>query len=456
MLIASALFAIALHTLPAPPDAIRAPLVQTDDCGAWQDCRDRAAAAAAGGDFERFHNLAWRAVQKGPKNDPVLLTMLARAQSLSGRPHDALVMLQRLAAMGVVTDAAESEDFRRVRALPAWKDWQAQLSGAGTPEAPAGTPDSPAKPMAPSKPAAPEKPASGDAATPAAKGTSSAADAVRFTTLPFTPTGLAYDAVSNRFIVGDRLEQKLIVIGERSRRLANLTGAESGGFGRVEAIAIDVREGDLWVASTPEGEAATGKLHKLQLISGRLLAQVELPEDAAGGRLTDIEVTGPGDVLALDSAGRRLFRLSPGSKDVALVSRLDVADPVSIAPAPDNVVYVAGSGGLSRLAGADVRAVKAAGKIDLSGLAWIRWRHGRLIAVQRSSGGLHRIIRIRLDARGRTATRVEVLEDEVPMAGPTSIAMTDDALYYLARDTRYSGSEGMDLIIRRIRLGNGP
>ncbi len=45
----------------------------------------------------RFTISAWRAIQKGPKNDPALMLMLARAQSLSGRPGDALVMLERLA-----------------------------------------------------------------------------------------------------------------------------------------------------------------------------------------------------------------------------------------------------------------------------------------------------------------------------------------------------------------------
>ena len=88
-------------------------------------CRQLALDAAARQDFNAFHDLAWRALQAGPKNDPALMTMLARAQSLSGRPHDALVMLQRLAAMGVVTDAATSDDFERVRALPAWAELEA-------------------------------------------------------------------------------------------------------------------------------------------------------------------------------------------------------------------------------------------------------------------------------------------------------------------------------------------
>jgi hypothetical protein len=91
------------------------------ECESWQRCRALALEAAERREYEVFHDLAWRAVQKGPKNDADLMTMLARAQSLSGRPHDALVMLHRLAAMGIATDAATSEDFRRVRSLAGWE-----------------------------------------------------------------------------------------------------------------------------------------------------------------------------------------------------------------------------------------------------------------------------------------------------------------------------------------------
>src|SRR5438876_12159828 len=68
-------------------------------CTEWRDCRQLALAAAERGEYETFHDLAWRAVQAGPPKDPALMYLLARAQSLSGRPHDALVTLQRLPEM---------------------------------------------------------------------------------------------------------------------------------------------------------------------------------------------------------------------------------------------------------------------------------------------------------------------------------------------------------------------
>jgi hypothetical protein len=431
------------------------------DCGDWQDCRDRAITARDQGDFERFHDLAWRAVQKGPRNDGALLTLLARAQSVSGRPHDALVMLHRLAAMNVTTDAAESEDFRRVRALPGWADLRARIGDATALAAdkPAADKASPAASSKTATAAVPKTdPSTADPSKPVDPSETDAAigeveDALRFTTIPFDPAGFAYDSVSKRFIMGDRRDRKLTVIGERSQRVVNLAGEETAGFGEIEAIAIDAREGDLWVASTPDG-GSSPKLHKLQLISGRLLFTATLAEPPANVRLTDIAVMREGTVLALDGPGRRLFRLNPGARELEAVSSIDNAGLSSVATSPDGIVYVAAADGIVRLdsGGGNARLVKSSGSINLPRLECIRWYRGGLLGVQRSADGLFRIVRIRLDAAGRTATRVELLEKDVPLASPSSIAVTDEALFYLSRSTAYTASGGMDVTIRRVTL----
>src|SRR5262245_48070238 len=55
---------------------------QDPRCNEWQTCRTMALAAAERGDYETFHDLAWRAVQTGPRRDPALMYLLARAQVL--------------------------------------------------------------------------------------------------------------------------------------------------------------------------------------------------------------------------------------------------------------------------------------------------------------------------------------------------------------------------------------
>ena len=100
-------------------------------------------------------------------------------------------------------------------------------------------------------------------------------ESLRFTTPPFTPAGLAYDAVSRRFIVGDRDARKLAVVDEFSQHVANLASAQSTGFGQITALEMDSRLGNLWVVSADDPQT---RLHKLQLVSGRSLGSYELPE----------------------------------------------------------------------------------------------------------------------------------------------------------------------------------
>src|SRR5215831_20872932 len=93
--------------------AVQAPAA----CSDVASCRTDAEAAAARHDYETFHDLAWRAVQKGKANDPALMFLLARAQSLSGRPDDAIVMLGRIADLHAPVDLTLA-DFDRARQRP--------------------------------------------------------------------------------------------------------------------------------------------------------------------------------------------------------------------------------------------------------------------------------------------------------------------------------------------------
>ena len=83
-----------------------------------------------------------------------------------------------------------------------------------------------------------------------------AGDTLRFSTDRFVAAGLAYDAVSRRFVLGDQQNRKLRVVGEGLDHAVDLVRAESAGFLDVRALEIDVRRGDLWVASSDESRGA--------------------------------------------------------------------------------------------------------------------------------------------------------------------------------------------------------
>jgi hypothetical protein len=429
---------------------------RAQDCREWQECRQLALDAAARQDYNAFHDLAWRTLQAGPKNDPANMTMLARAQSLSGRPHDALVMLQRLASMGVVTDAATNDDFARVRALPAWAEFEARISGTPLPEKP------PAPPVTAA--ASPPKTGTAAAATPPAKATPEAVTTPKpapaaaeskkpappkagapvdpkakprtpapliFSAPGLTAVGLAYDAVSGRFIVGDSKDRRLLVVGERSGRLASLAGVDAG-FDEVSAFEIDAAEGDLWVVST-SSQSRSSTLHKLQLISGRVLASIPLPTDEGPGRFSDVAVT-PQAVLVLDGEGRRIYRIAKKGRTLEMVARLAAPECSSLAPAADGFAYAAFDRGILRvdLTTRAMTVVEPAAQASLGGLRWMRWYRGSLLAIQADPEGVFRLLRIRLDDSGRRARTVDVLDGNVALTGPTSAALSGSTMFYLS------------------------
>ena len=463
MLLHIAVLVLVLHVQDQPRGQV--------DCKEWHECRQLALDAAERQDYETFHDLAWRAVQTGPKNDPALMYLLARAQSLSGRPSDALVMLQRLARMGTKTDAATNDDFRRVRALPGWAEFEGNAPSASGTEAAApaarpasattavnAPPPTPAATRTESRPvtAAPEPAVSAAAATSPPAVAATSAESLRFTT-PLMPAGLAYDAVSRRFIVADRESRRLTVVDEFSHHVANLASSQSAGFGSIAALEIDPRLGNLWVVSGGESSAGVSQdpsisakpttLHKLQLISGRVLQSYALAERFGAATFVDVAAAADSTVLVLDAAGHRVFRLRAKAQELEVAATLPDQRFTSIAPASENLAYVANEEGISvvDLATRKVTPLKAGSRIDLARVARLRWHKGSLVGIQQADGA-YRAVRFAVDRTGHRVTSAQILDAPLPAVAPTSAAISGGVLYYLA------AGDGTEMIIRKIAL----
>lgn len=452
-----------LAVLLLPHSASAQPL-----CSTWQACRDEAIAARDRGDAEAFHDLAWRAVQTGPRNDPTLMFLLARAQSVSGRPHDALVMVERLLDRNLdLTDAETSDDFRRLRSLPGWPDLLGRIRGAPRPAASVETPEEgaptaravdspktakvgppPVRAPTPAKPKAVPAPttaipalAAAAAAAPTAKSpapparTSSGTAPMAAWPLPAsiaTPLALAYDGVSGRLVMADGESETLKVLSELSGNAADLVSRGWGGPYRTTAMAIDHARGDLWVVAGATDEDATSApsvLHRLQLISGRLLYSVPAATDRGAIAFSALAVA-EGRVYVLDAAGGRLFELLTGQKTLRERAALEVDGATGLAIAGPDVAYVAHAQGLLRvmLTGGRPVRVSSGDDIPLSGLRWIGY-HGRsILGVQRQPDGSHVAVRLRLDGRGRRI----MAREELGTAASPAAAIMRDVFYYVA------------------------
>lgn len=410
----------------------------------------------AQGDFERAHDLAWRTVQQGPRNDRALMYLLARTQALSGRPDDALVMIRRLVELGAAVDA-RGDEFARTRDLPGWPAVEALIAGVVTspapapaPEAPIPAPKAPVAPLAPTPaPLAPPVPVAPAPSVPAVD-----EEAGHFTSVEFVAGGLACDAVSKRFVLGDRTGRKLLILAEGSDHSTDLTRADVAGFLDVTALDIDTTNGNLWVASAEaDGRGAT--LHRVQLISGRPIASYPVPEALAPAQPVDVVMT-PSGVLVLDAAQRRVLVLRAGAPSLTVLAGLGEIAPLSLtAGRRDDVAYVTHRDGIVAidLKTRTVTHVTAPKAVALGGIERLRRLGNGFVGVQSLPEGARRLVRLTLDATGRRVSRLRVVD--VPLsAGAVPMPMTvcGGTVAFLVSDAAAGDSPGTAWAIRRVRL----
>jgi len=407
-------------------------------CQEWHDCQRLALDARARGEYERFHDLAWRTVQTGPARDPNLMYLLARAQSLSGRPHDALVMLGRLTDVGFVTDAATDDDFQAVRQLRQWPELEAATTTAAR--------SANASPSAVTRPP--------EISAPLIPAALHVEEALRIQGTSLGSAGLAYDRVSSRFVVADAGLRKLVIIDERSRHLVDLVTSASAGFYDITGLEIDPLRGDLWVvsaepAATSGDRAAATALHRLQLVSGHPLDRIPIPVDLQPCRLADVAVTPEGSVLVLDTAGSRLFSLRPAAHTLTPVATLHLQSPTSIATAGDRVVYVAHAAGIARVdtVTGGVKSLSSSRDVQLIGFERIRWTRDSLVGVQRLSDGTRRAMHIKV-VDGR-AVAMDLIDTDLSATDRPVAAVSGDEFYFLVHQA--DGDPG-DVVIRRSRM----
>lgn len=246
------------------------------------------------------------------------------------------------------------------------------------------------------------------------------------------PGAFAYDAVSARFILADAASDVLRVLSQSSGNATTLVSAGWSGHSTVTALALNRRNGDMWVAAHGE---TTSALHRFQLVSGRLLQTFFSPDDAGLVRFTAVAVTADA-VFVLDAAGHRIFVLATGNKTLRAFAAL----PRTIAPIglahSGAALFVSHTAGLLRIDVASRVAQPVAMPTDGGGgdLHSIEWHQNSLLAIRQEPGGA-RVVRARLNTRGTTVTAIDVIQPARTTAG----ALAGDDYYFLGEDEGDAG-----------------
>jgi sugar lactone lactonase YvrE len=179
---------------------------------------------------------------------------------------------------------------------------------------------------------------------------------LKFTTL-LTPSALVYDAVSRRFIVADRRARRIAVIDATTGQVSTLVGAQ-GDLGEIGGITIDPQQGDLWAVSSADN--GSQELHRIQLISGRVLKSV--PLSGVTGRVVAMAFVPGTGLLVADDSGR-IMRVRPGGGSAPL-AELEYVPRALAADARGRLYVTAGGPRLARFAvGA---ALRRTGLVDLA------------------------------------------------------------------------------------------
>jgi DNA-binding beta-propeller fold protein YncE len=277
------------------------------------------------------------------------------------------------------------------------------------------------------------------------------------------PGGVAYDAASGRVLVGDRHGRSVITISERLKTSMDLVRSSSAGFHEVMAIAIDARRGDLWVASASGGRPedasdvkAGAALHKLQLVSGRPLARIEIDTEGSPARFTGLAVSREGVVFVLDANEGRLWTLRAGDETLTLATRIDVQRPSALAIHDRRQrVYVAHQDGLARVdpAGGTVATVAVPDSTSVSGIESLSWFKGSLVGLQHTGPRSRRLVRWHLNAAGTAVVSAEDVDASVPTCeGGSAASVSGDDVYYLAAESETESEGACRLVVRRVRL----
>ncbi len=244
----------------------------------------------------------------------------------------------------------------------------------------------------------------------------------RFTDTELWPEGVAVDSETGDVYVGS-IHRRVIHLLTPDGRLEEVGSRAEDGLMEVIGIWVDAPRRALW-AVTGEGEwkdpnegpPRRNELVRYDLSTGLIDGRWNIPDDEL--RLLNDVVVGPdGTAWATESLRGEVFRVTPDG-ELELFARFpELVFLNGIAISDDGgILYLGHFAGLS-VVSPDDRTIKpvpgrdmALGMVD--GLSWAD--DNRLVLVQNSHRVNFRVVRVDLDAGGRTAERLEILRSGLP------------------------------------------
>lgn len=352
-----------------------------------------------------FENM--QAVVKFRPDNPNMKYNFAGAHALVGKTQEALALLDKLADMGMIFDAAADEDFNSIKDSAAFKNILKKFEINKTP-------------------------------------VSHSEVAFKLSQKDLITEGVAYDPVTETFYVGS-IHQRKIVSRDKEGTVKDFATAQNG-LWSVFGMKIDAQRRALWVCSTvtPEmvgfqkEEDGLSSVFKFDLKSGKLVKRYNLPNQPQPHWLGDLVINSRGDVFITDSQAPGAVYAIFQAKD-----ELELFIPAGPFRSPQGLdfsddekhLFVADySVGILKIDLATREHIKLPAPENLAwiGIDGMYFYKNSLIAIQNGIRP-HRVIRFFLSKTYDRLERAEIVEANNPLFNePTLGALVRDDFYYVA------------------------
>jgi sugar lactone lactonase YvrE len=351
-----------------------------------------------------FENM--KEVIKFRPDNPTMKYNLAGAQALVGNKSEALALLNTLAEMGLVYDAAADEDFSSIRDSEEFKSLL--------------------KKFAQNKMLIDHSEV-----------------AFKLSEKDLITEGVAYDPKTATFYVGSVHKRKIVRIDKKGAS-KDFATAESG-LWSVMGMKVDAPRRTLWVcsAAVPEmqgfqkdDEGRSG-VFSFDLKTGRRLQQLILPNQPQPHVLGDLTISSSGEIYLSDSRSPAIYKIAPEKNELELFLASDLLrSPQGLAlSADEKTLFVADySVGIIKVDLAAKHAIKIAApeNVAFTTIDGMYFYKNSLIAIQNGINP-HRVMRFFLNQNDDRIERTSVIAANHPLFNePTLGVLVRDTFYYIA------------------------
>ncbi len=262
---------------------------------------------------------------------------------------------------------------------------------------------------------------------------------------------IAWDPSRQRLLLGGLRDGSIVFIADDGRPEPFIE-ARGAGLWSVSALAVDVAQGKLWVASTalpvfaglkPEQAGISG-VFRFDLEKGEIEHRFLLPAQA-GAAITALALGARGEVYAADGLNGTVY-LVDGAGMRPYLGGAQFRDLRSLAVSADGrQLYIADYDAgviVVDLVQGQAAPLAVPSQLSLDGIESMQLWNGHLVLVQSGTAPALRVMRAKLDASGRRVEQIQPLEANRPefqRLGGSAVA--GDWLYLVANSPRALAGE---------------